>query len=81
MQQGYAFGRIGLCINIGLVCMYVCMYVCLWPKNWLFEVLPLENLSFVQSTAHSLSLTVKKGVYYARRFVQGKNFGGILLTG
>ena len=61
--------------------MYVCMYVCLWPKNWLFEVLPLENLSFVQSTAHSLSLTVKKGAYYARRFVQGKNFGGILLTG
>ena len=29
-------------------------------KNWLFEVLPLENLSLVQSTARSLSLITKK---------------------
>ena len=48
-QQGYAFGRIGLCI----------------PKNWLFEVLPLENLLGV-STALSVSLTTKKGAYYTR---------------
>ena len=40
--------------------------LCMWPKNWLFEVLPLENLSMVQSTARSLNLTTKKGAYYAR---------------
>ena len=25
--------------------VYMCIYM--WPKNWLFEVLPLENLSLV----------------------------------
>ena len=52
------------------------MYV---AKTWLFEVLQLENLSLVQSTAHSSSLTAKKEAYYARWFVQGKKFRGILL--
>ena len=37
-QQGYAFGCVSLC-------MYVRMYM--WPKNWLFLVLPLENLPLV----------------------------------
>ena len=32
----------------------------MWSKNWLFEVLLLENLPLVQSTAHLLSLTAKK---------------------
>ena len=57
------------------------MYVYMWPKNWLLEVLPLENLSLVQSTARSSNLTTKKGAYYTRRFIQGKKFVGILLTG
>ena len=66
------FGHVSLC---------VCVCVYMWQKNWLFEVLPLENLSLVQSTACSSSLTAKKGAYYARQFVQGKKFEGILLTG
>ena len=52
-QQGYAFGRVCLCI------LRMCVYM--WPKNWLFEVLPLGNLLLVQSTARSSSLTTKKG--------------------
>ena len=55
-QQGYAFGCVGLCM---------CAYICMWQKNWLFEVLPLENLSLVQHTARLLSLTATKGAYYA----------------
>ena len=51
----------------------------MWPKNWLFEVLPLGNLLLVESTAHSSSLTAKKGAYNVRWFVQGKKFWGILL--
>ena len=33
-QEGYAFGCVGLCVYM-------------WPKNCLFEVLPLENLSLL----------------------------------
>ena len=73
VQQGYAFWSRWF--------VYIYMYVYMWPKNWLFEVLPLENLSLVQSTARSSSLTAKNGAYYARRFVQGNKFKGILLTG
>ena len=54
-QQGCAFGRVGLCI-----------YEYMWPKNWLFEVLPLKNLSLVQTAACLLSLTAEKEAYYAR---------------
>ena len=44
---------------VASVCVYVC--VCnMWPKNWLFEVLPLENFSLMQSTTCSSSLTAKK---------------------
>ena len=53
-QQGYAFGCVG------------CVYVYRWLKNGLFEVLLLENLLLVQSTAHLSSLITKKGAYYAR---------------
>ena len=56
-QQGYAF--------VALVCVYTCMCIC-GQKNWLFEVLPLGNLTLVQSTARSSNLTAKKGAYYAR---------------
>ena len=42
------------------VCVYVYVYIYMWPKNWLFEVLLLENLLLVQSSARSLSLTTKK---------------------
>ena len=41
------FGRVGLCVCI------------CGQKNWLFEVLPIENLSLVQATARSSSLTAK----------------------
>ena len=50
-QQGY------VCLVVS-VCVYICIYVA--KKTWLFEVLLLENLSLVQSTAHLLSLTAKK---------------------
>ena len=53
----------------------------MWPKNGLFEVLPLENRLLVQYTARSSSLTANKGDYFTRQFVQGKKFGGILLMG
>ena len=66
------FGHVSLC-------MYVCMYM--WTKNRLFGVSPPENLLLVQSTACSLSLMAKKGAYYAWRFVLGKKFGTILITG
>ena len=56
-QQGYAFGCISLCL---------CIYVYMWPKNWLFEVLPLENLLLVQTTACLSSLTAEKEAYCAR---------------
>ena len=71
----------GLCVwSRQFVC--VCMYVCICGQiNRLFGVLPPENLPLVQSTARSSSLTTKKGAYYARRFVLGKKFGTILLTG
>ena len=52
------------------------MYVA--KKLAVFKVLPLEDLSLVQSVARSSSLTAKKGAYYAR---WRKKFGSILLTG
>ena len=64
-QQDYAFG---------IVCVYV-------AKKLAVEVLPIENLSLVQATARPSSLIAKKRAYYARRFVQRKKFGNILLTG
>ena len=51
-----AFGHVGLC-------MYVYIYIYInGQKNWLFGVLPLENLPLVLSTAPSLSLMAKKGL-------------------
>ena len=32
----------------------------MWPRNWLFEVLPLRDLLLVESNARSSSLTAKK---------------------
>ena len=40
------------------------IYIC--GQKLAVEVLPLENLLFVESTACSSSLTAKKGAYYAR---------------
>ena len=45
---------------VASVCVCVPIYVYMWQKNWLFEVLPLENLSLMQYTAHLSSLTAKK---------------------
>ena len=69
-RLGYAFGRVGLCIIM-------------WPKNWLFEVLLLENLSLVQSTARSSSLTAKKGQLTTPgdSSKERTKFGSILLMG
>ena len=56
----------GLCVwSRQFVYIYMCIH-CMWPKNWLFEVLPLGNLLLVESTAHSSSLTAKKGAYNVR---------------
>ena len=43
---------------VAAVCVYACMLDNV-AKNWLFEVLLLENLSLVQSIARPLSLTAK----------------------
>ena len=73
VQQGYAFGRIGLCI----ICMYV-YYVA--KKAGSLRSYCLKSL--ISAIYCSLiSLTTEKGAYYARQYVQGKKFGGILLMG
>ena len=41
-QQGYAFGRVGLCMYV-CIYIYVCVYIC-GQKNGLFSALLLENL-------------------------------------
>ena len=56
MQQDYVFGCVGLCL---------CVYVYMWPKTGYLRSYHLKIL-VVQSTAHPLSLTAKKGCNYAR---------------
>ena len=29
------------------LCVWSCQFLYMWPKNWLFEVLPLKNLPMV----------------------------------
>ena len=53
-HQSYVFGRIGLCIY---------NYVHMWPKNWLFDVLPLIlNILIVGVIYYS----AKKEAHYGR---------------
>ena len=64
-QQGYVFGRIGLC-------MYVCIFV--YVKNRLFSVLLLENLQLIVFYYFSLSLNASIVVCYVQRVVQTEQF-------
>ena len=79
-QQGYVFGRVGLCMY---VCMYG-MYVCIvWTKKRAVWGLTTEKFPVSVIYCSLVEFDGQKGAYYARRFVLGmslgKKFGTILL--
>ena len=71
-----------VCVCAAGLCVWLRRFVFAYiyaNKNGLFGVLPLKNLPLVQFTACLLNLMEK--TYSTRRFVLGKKFGTILLTG
>ena len=68
------------------VCIYDCMYVCICmyvyvDKKWAVWGLTTGNSPGSVIYCSLVEFNGQKGAYYARRFVLGKKFGTILLTG
>ena len=60
--------------------MVTSVRVSIMAKNWLFEVLPLENLPLVYKLLLANRVLPTKKAYYAKQIVERKKFGGIQLT-
>ena len=65
------------------VCMCVCMYVCIymWTKEWAIWGLTTGKSPVSVIYCSLAEFNGQKEAYYARRFILGKKFGTILLTG
>ena len=69
-QQGYAFGRVGLC-------MYVCVYM--WQKKSTCLVpYRSKNSYYVYYTTRSWNLNTSKVVFYVQQIVKTEQFVHVL---
>ena len=68
VQQGYVFGRVSL-------------YVYMWTKKLAVWGLTTEKYLISVICYSLVKFNGKKGVYYARWFIQGKKFRTISING